>query len=47
MSLTRDIKDFGLDLGYSAVGVTTAEPFPQFIQEMTSRRDAYSWVIDG
>jgi len=29
MSLTDQIKDFGLDLGYHAVGITSAEPFPQ------------------
>ena len=28
MSLTEDIKDFALDLGYSRVGITTADPFP-------------------
>ena len=29
MSLTDQIKDFALDLGYHAVGITSAEPFPQ------------------
>ena len=47
MSLTREIKDFALDLGYSAVGITTAEPFPLVEQELTTRREAYRWVVDG
>jgi epoxyqueuosine reductase len=47
MSLTLEIKDFALDLGYHDVGITTAEPFTWFAQEMESRREAYRWVIDG
>jgi len=47
MSLTRDIKDFALDLGYSAVGVTTAEPFPLVADQLTKRREDYRWVVDG
>jgi len=47
MSLTREIKDFALDLGYCAVGITTAEPFTSAAGELESRREAYKWVIDG
>ena len=47
MSLTDDIKDFGLDLGYSKVGITTAESFPEYTAELDSRRDMYSWYIAG
>ncbi len=47
MSLTRDIKDFALDLGYSAIGVTTAEPFTLVAEELTKRREPYRWIIDG
>lgn len=47
MSLTREIKDFALDLGYSAVGVTTAEPFPKVAEELATRREAYRWIVDG
>jgi epoxyqueuosine reductase len=47
MSLTREIKDFALDLGYSAVGITSAEPFTQYAEELASRREAYRWIIDG
>ena len=40
MSLTREIEDFALDLGYHDVGITTAEPFTWFAEEMESRREA-------
>ena len=46
-SLTRETKDFALDLGYHDVGITTAEPFTWFAEELESRREAYRWVIDG
>ena len=47
MSLSEDIKDFGLDLGYSKVGITTADGFPDYITELNSRRDMYAWYIEG
>ena len=47
MSLSEDIKDFGLDLGYSKVGITTADGFPDYITELNSRRDMYDWYIEG
>jgi epoxyqueuosine reductase len=47
MSLTRDIKDFALDLGYCGVGITTTEPFTLVAEELTKRREAYQWVVDG
>ncbi|MBN1855553.1 MAG: epoxyqueuosine reductase [Dehalococcoidia bacterium] len=47
MSLTREIKNFALDLGYHYVGITTAEPFAKAAEELESRQDAYRWVIDG
>jgi len=47
MSLTREITDFALDLGYHNVGVTTAEPFTWFAEELESRKAAYQWVVDG
>ncbi|MBM4454427.1 MAG: epoxyqueuosine reductase, partial [Chloroflexi bacterium] len=39
MSLSEDIKDFGLDLGYSNVGITTADSFPEYTAELNGRRD--------
>jgi len=47
MSLSEDIKDFGLDLGYSKVGITTADAFPTYIEELNSRRDMYGWYIES
>jgi len=47
MSLTQEIKDFALDLGYHAVGITTAEPFTWYAEELESRREAYQWIVDG
>jgi len=47
MSLSEDIKDFALDLGYSRVGITTADAFPDYIVELESRRDMYSFFIEG
>jgi len=47
MSLTEDIKEFGLDLGFSRVGITTADSFPGYITELKSRRDMYDWMLEG
>jgi epoxyqueuosine reductase len=47
MSLSEDVKDFGLDLGYSKVGITTAESFPEYTAELNGRRDMYAWYADG
>jgi epoxyqueuosine reductase len=46
MSLSRDIKDFALDLGYSRVGITTADPFPGYIAELRARQDMYSFYVN-
>ena len=47
MSLGEDIWDFALDLGYSKVGITTADGFPDHIAELNSRRDMYQWYIES
>jgi epoxyqueuosine reductase len=47
MSLTDDIKNFALDLGYSAAGITGAEGFPEYAAELNSRYDAYRWYIES
>ena len=47
MSLSEDIKDFALDLGYSRAGITTADSFPDYIAELNSRRDMYGWYIES
>lgn len=47
MSLSEDIKDFGLDLGYSKVGITTADSFSSYIAELKARSEMYAWYIEG
>ena len=47
MSLTQDIRDFALDLGYSGVGITPADGFPTYIEGLKSRYDMYVWYIEG
>ncbi len=46
MSLTEEIKDCALDLGYSAVGITTADGFPEYRDELKARYDQYSFYLD-
>ncbi len=43
MSLTQDVKDYALDLGYSRVGFTSADPFSDYVAELESRGDTYSF----
>lgn len=43
MSLTHDVKDYALDLGYSKVGITSADPFSDHVAELESRGDTYSF----
>jgi epoxyqueuosine reductase len=47
MSLTQDIKDYALDLGYTKAGITSAEGFPSYAAELRSRYQMYSWYIDS
>jgi epoxyqueuosine reductase len=46
MALTQDIKNFALDLGYSKVGITTAEAFPEYISLLKKRNDSYSFYMN-
>ena len=46
MSLTQDIKEYALDLGYSGVGITTADGFPSYIEELNSRYEMYAFYIE-
>jgi len=43
MSITTDIKDFALDIGYSKVGITSANDFQDHIDAVLSRRDIYDY----
>lgn len=46
MSLAQDIKDFALDIGYSRVGITSAEPFTDHIEEVRSRGRIYDFYVE-
>jgi len=45
MSLSSDIKEYALSIGYDRVGFTTAEKFPVYEKELTERREMYDWAI--
>jgi epoxyqueuosine reductase len=47
MSLTEEIKSYALDLGYSRVGITTAEPFPMYAQALEERSQDYDWAVES
>ncbi len=44
MSLSSDIKEYALALGYDRVGFTTAERFTTYEAELSERLDMYSWA---
>lgn len=41
MSLSEDIKDFGLDLAYSKVAITTGNSFAAYLEELKARYDMH------
>jgi len=45
MSLTEEIKNYALDLGYSRVGITTAAPFPLYADALRERSQDYDWAV--
>lgn len=40
---SEDIKEYGLSIGYSKVGVTSADGFPDYVAEVASRGDRYDF----
>jgi len=44
LSLSSDIKEYALSLGYDRVGFTTADSFPVLQKELNDRSDMYDWV---
>lgn len=46
MSLTSEIKEFALDLGYSKVGITTAESFTEYVAEIKARGAMYDFFLE-
>jgi len=47
MLLTEEIKRYALDLGYSRVGITTADPFPMYAEAMEERSQDYDWAAQS
>ena len=47
MSLSNDIKDAALNMGYCKVGITTADDFEPFMEELLSRGDQYDYWTHG
>jgi epoxyqueuosine reductase len=45
MSITEDIKDYALDIGYSHVGITTADDFTDHIDQVQSRGSIYDFYV--
>lgn len=45
MSLTTEIKNYALDLGYSHVGVTSADAFAEYRADLESRGDLYDFYL--
>ncbi len=46
MSLTQDIKDFALDMGYDRVGITSADRFSDHVDEVRSRGPVYDFYVE-
>jgi epoxyqueuosine reductase len=45
MSLTKEIKDFALDIGYNHVSITSADNFSDHIEEVQSRGAIYDFYV--
>ena len=46
MSISNEIKNFALDIGYSRVGITTADDFSDHIEEVHSRGKIYDFYVE-
>jgi epoxyqueuosine reductase len=46
MSLTKDIADFALDIGYNNVGITSADSFSDHIDEVRRRGTIYDFYVE-
>ncbi len=47
MSISQEIREYALDLGFDRVGFTNADPFDQLSEALRERRGGYSWVSEG
>ncbi len=46
MSLTQEVKDYALDIGYNLVGITSAEDFSDHVEEVQSRGAVYDFYVE-
>lgn len=46
MSLTKDIKEFALDIGYNHTGITSSDDFSDHIEEVQSRGAIYDFYVE-
>lgn len=37
----NDVKEYGLSIGYTAIGITSADGFPEYVKEVESRGDSF------
>ena len=44
MSLTANLKEYALSLGYASIGILPVEDFSFYIQEVASRGDSCAWI---
>lgn len=47
MSLTSQIKEYALNIGYSKIGIIPVEDFPEYIDDLTKRNDMYSFYVNS
>lgn len=47
MSLTEEIKEYALDIGYSKVGIIPADGFPEYIADLTNRHEMYFFYTNS
>ncbi|MFY9503845.1 MAG: 4Fe-4S double cluster binding domain-containing protein [Dethiobacteria bacterium] len=44
VSLTEEIREYALDLGFDGIGFATADPFTGLSQALQERKEGYSWT---
>jgi epoxyqueuosine reductase len=47
LTLTEKVKEHALELGYSRVGITSADEFTQYAEILKERGDSYDWWTHG
>jgi epoxyqueuosine reductase len=47
MNMEQKIREYALEIGFDAVGFTTADPFSQLTEALEERKEGYGWISDG